>query len=112
MKYDSRFTMYEKMQNARKRSGLFVNRKSIFVNQQPQGFTLVEMIVSVAIFMFVMVIAIGSLVSIIGADRKAQSIQSVADNLQFALDDMSRSVRTGIGFSCSPPEDTYGNCPL
>lgn len=66
-----------------------------------KGFTLVEMIVSIAIFMFVMVIAVGSLVAIVGANRKAQAVQAVVDNLRFALDDMSRVMRTGTEYHCS-----------
>jgi Tfp pilus assembly protein PilE len=75
-----------------------------------KGFTLIEMIVAVAIFMFVMIVAVGSLVSIIAADRKAQSIQAVADNLQFALDDMSRIVRTGTRYNCTTANG--GDCSL
>lgn len=65
------------------------------------GFTLIEMIVSVAIFMFVMLVAVGSLVALVGANRKAQSISAIVDNLRFALDDVSRTVRTGYEYNCS-----------
>lgn len=65
-----------------------------------KGFTLIEMIVAVGIFMFVMMIAVGSLVAIVGADRKAQAIEAVTDNLRFAIDDISRTVRTGTNYYC------------
>lgn len=95
-----------------------VGRLSYVVGHQRKtrvlpGFTLIEMIVSVAIFMFVMVIAVGSLVSIVGAGRKAQSIEAVVDNLRFALDEVSRVVRTGTEFNCSENISVEGvqDCP-
>ncbi|MGH7141752.1 MAG: PilW family protein [Minisyncoccia bacterium] len=68
--------------------------------QANRGFTLIEMIVAVGLFMLVMVIAVGSLVSIVAADRKAESIESVVDNLRFAIDDISRETRTGTEYYC------------
>lgn len=46
-----------------------------------KGFTLVEMIVAIFVFSVVMVISTGALVSIIGANRKAQSVKSVMNNV-------------------------------
>src|SRR5579872_2581420 len=66
-----------------------------------RGFTLIELMVSVGLFMIVMLISIGALVSMANADRKAQSIQVVIDNLDFALDDMSRIIRTGTTYHCT-----------
>ncbi len=65
-----------------------------------RGFTLIEMLVSVAIFSIVMVIALGSLLAMSESDRKAQSLKSVINNLNFSLDAMSRSIRTGINYHC------------
>jgi type II secretory pathway pseudopilin PulG len=53
------------------------------------------MLIATAIFMFVMLIAVGSLVSMVNADRKAQSVAVITDNLRFAIDDVSRTIRTG-----------------
>ncbi len=65
-----------------------------------RGFTLVELLVSVMIFTAVMLVAIGSLLSMVDANRKAQSIKSAVNNLSFALDAMSRQVRTGSTIHC------------
>ncbi len=65
------------------------------------GFTLIEMLVSISIFMVVMTVAAGSMVSIMDGNRKAQAIKSVMDNLSFALEGISKSARTGSGFSVS-----------
>jgi prepilin-type N-terminal cleavage/methylation domain-containing protein len=66
-----------------------------------RGFTLVEMIVSLAIFSVVAVIAIGALLKVIDANKKAQSIQSSVTNLNFAMESMSRDLRTGTNYYCS-----------
>jgi prepilin-type N-terminal cleavage/methylation domain-containing protein len=64
------------------------------------GFTLIEMLVSVALFSVVMVMALGALLSLSTADRKAQALKSTVDNLNFALDSMSRAIRTGSNYHC------------
>lgn len=64
------------------------------------GFTLVEMIVAIFVFSVVMVIATGALVSIMGANRKAQSVKSVMNNVAFSLDSMTRALRVGTEYDC------------
>ncbi len=65
-----------------------------------RGFTLIEMLVSVALFSVVMVVALGALLSMSVAIRRAEAINSAVNNLSSALDSMSRSVRTGTTFHC------------
>jgi prepilin-type N-terminal cleavage/methylation domain-containing protein len=65
-----------------------------------KGFTLIEIIVSLAIFSVVAVIAIGALVRVTSANRQAQAIQSGVNNVSFILDAMSREMRVGTGFKC------------
>ena len=66
-----------------------------------KGFTLIEIIVSLAIFSVVAVIAIGALVRVTSANRQAQSIQSGVNNVNFVLDTMSREMRVGTNFVCN-----------
>lgn len=65
-----------------------------------RGFTLIEMLVSVAIFSVVMVMALGALLSLSTASRKTQALKSAVDNLSFGIESMSRSMRTGYNFHC------------
>ena len=58
------------------------------------------MIVSLAIFAVVAVIAVGALVRVVGANRRAQSMQAAATGLNFALDAMSREIRVGAHYHC------------
>ncbi len=67
-----------------------------------KGFTLIELMVSVAIFSMVMVVALGALLSISAQERKAETLKTVMTNLDFALDSMSRSIRTGLNYQCNP----------
>src|SRR3989338_1985894 len=70
------------------------------IRNTARGFTLVEMIVSVALFATVMLVSVGALLSLMGANRKAQALQSVMNNLNVALDGMVRSIRMGSNYHC------------
>ena len=70
------------------------------VESTRDGFSLIEVVVSLAIFSITMVIITGALLSIIGANRKAQSLQSVMGNLNFAVESMMRDMRTGTLYHC------------
>jgi len=84
------------------------------------GFTLIEMLVSVAIFSVAMVIVVGSLVSLNDAARKARTIRIATDNLSAAVDSMSRTIRMGIDYHCeltngaapTGPLRAPQNCPM
>ena len=65
-----------------------------------RGFTLLEMIVSTTVFVFVMLMIIGSLISLTDASRKARSVRIVLDNLSAAIDSMSRNIRMGSYYHC------------
>ena len=65
------------------------------------GFTLIEMIVSLAVFSFVVTIAIGALLMLMSASKRLQGEQSVMTNLSFALDAMTREIRTGTFYYCA-----------
>ena len=75
------------------------------VLKSDKGFTLVEMIVAVALFAVVMLISVGTLLALVGANRKAQALQSVINNLNITLDGMVRAIRMGGNFHCG--EGTY-----
>lgn len=65
-----------------------------------RGFTLIEMMVAVALFSVVMTISVGALLALVDANRKAQALQSVMNNLNVALDGMVRNVRMGTAYHC------------
>ena len=92
------------LQSLKKRFGFPVNYQLSTVNLS-SGFTLIELLVSIFIFSMVMMIAVGSLLSMVDANRKAQTIKSAVNNLSFGLDGMSRAIRVGTNFRCSTSAD-------
>jgi len=70
------------------------------------GFTLIEMMVAVSLFAIVMTISVGALLSLVDANRKAQALQSVMNNLNVTLDGMVRNIRMGITYHCDDANET------
>jgi prepilin-type N-terminal cleavage/methylation domain-containing protein len=65
-----------------------------------KGFTLVEIIISMMIFSIVAVVALAALIKIIDANKKAQTTHDAVTNLSFALDSMSREMRSSSSYYC------------
>jgi prepilin-type N-terminal cleavage/methylation domain-containing protein len=65
------------------------------------GFTLIEMIVSLGVFSIVVMIAVGALLMLVATNEQLQGEQSVMTNLSFALDSMTREIRTGTHYYCT-----------
>lgn len=70
------------------------------------GFTLIEVMVAVSIFTIVMVVALGAILSIVNANRKAQALHTVINNVNLAIETMTRDLRTGYNYKCGPTADT------
>lgn len=79
-----------------------------------KGFTLVELMVSVSVFTLVMVICMGSILTVLDANRKSQNLRTVMDNLNSSLEGMTRQIRFGKNYHCgttgvlSQPMDCAG----
>jgi prepilin-type N-terminal cleavage/methylation domain-containing protein len=67
-----------------------------------KGFTLIELMVSVAIFAIVLVIALGSILTILDSNRKARTLTEVMSNINFSLESMTRSIKTGVNPQYDP----------
>lgn len=77
------------------------------------GFTLVEMIVSVGIFAVAMIFVAGALLAVVAGNKEAQAIKSAIVNLDFALDDMVRTIKTGYDYDCNPvTAGVFEDCPI
>lgn len=66
-----------------------------------RGFTILEMMVALALFTIVMTIAAGSFLSLIGGSSQLQGEQQTMTSLNFAMDSMTREIRTGTHYYCS-----------
>ena len=81
-----------------------------------KGFSLVEMVVAVALFAVIMLVAVGALLSLVDANRKACTLESVMNNLNISLDSMVRSMRMGSHYNCGatliPDPSTGADCEV
>ena len=84
-------------------------KRSTSVVRDERGFSLIEIMVAVSLFAVVMTISVGSLLSLIEANRKAQALNSVINNLNFALENMSRNIRVGNTYHCSTSTSVPAN---
>jgi len=82
--------------------------KNYFTSNK-SGFTLIEIIVSLALFSVVVTIAVGALLILIASNRQLQDEQSVLSNLSFALDSMTREIRTGSNYYCAGGGSSFGS---
>jgi prepilin-type N-terminal cleavage/methylation domain-containing protein len=76
-----------------------------------KGFTLVETLVSLGIFVVVMTAAVSSLVVVNNAALRAQQMRTLLDNINFAMDSMVRTVRTAEGVACGSSINA-SDCPI
>lgn len=76
---------------------------------QNKGFTLIEMIVSLGVFTFVILIALSSFLAVLAAQRKAAAIGNVQENLRFAVEMMLKDIRVGTSYYCADTIDSFGN---
>ncbi len=69
-------------------------------NSRTSGFTLIETMVAISIFTIVVTIGLGALLQINGAYSKSRLTRSAMDNLNFALESMTREIRIGSTYHC------------
>lgn len=75
-----------------------------------KGFTLIEVIISISIFIVVMVVSATAMLAVVSANRKAHAQKSIMDNISFALETISRSARFGSEYSCAANPANTTNC--
>ena len=79
-----------------------------------RGFTIIELIVAVSLFIVVSLVSMGALLSIVDVNRKAQSTKSILNNLSFSIESMSKAMRVGSTYHCGSsgfidtPQDCLG----
>ena len=84
-----------------------VNGKLIIMKKL-SGFSLVEIIVSLAIFSFIMTSVIGITISLTKAEQKIQAQLFLAQAASMAIDNMSRELRYGYNYTGST-QTAYDN---
>lgn len=62
------------------------------------GFTLLEMVVSLGIFSVLIILALGIVLGVSNAQLKAANIQAIQDNIRFSLELITKELRTGTNY--------------
>ncbi len=70
------------------------------ISEKKRGFTLIEMIVSVAIFSLVVVVSTGAIFTIIRTNQKVQTIKTVMESLNFTIESVNRVLRFSTDYHC------------
>lgn len=70
-----------------------------------RGYTLIELIIAVGLFSIIMTLASGAYFIMIDTNRRTQSIAAGVNDLAFALETMTRSIRTGASYACNGAGD-------
>ena len=65
-----------------------------------EGFTLIEMLTAVSLFLVIMTISMGAILNVFDINKKSESMKTVMDNLNFSLETMSREMRFGTNYNC------------
>ena len=84
-------SMYSKMKYKNRKSG--------------KGFTLIELLVSMAVFTTVVLISMGSILSVFDANQKSKTLRSVMDNINLTMEGMTRTIRFGKNYHCGSAGD-------
>ena len=79
------------------------------------GFTLIELMVALGVFIIIATIATGGFVSALRSQRQVAALISANNNVSLALEQMAREIRTGRNFcepsSCPPSQLSFYNAP-
>jgi len=64
------------------------------------GFTIIETMIAISIFLIVIVIGMGALLNANLIHQKSRDMRSIMDNLSFVMEDISNNLRTGFEYRC------------
>lgn len=81
------------------------------MNYRRQGFTLIEMLISISILMLFLGLVASSYAQLVAANRKAKNIQEIYANVRLVFDTLASDIRTGsFDFNCIDPAQLEPNC--
>ncbi len=79
-------------------------------SEASRAFTLIELMVSIALFSIVVVVVAAAYLNLLKLDKDARATVQIANNLNFVIDTMSREIRTGKNYGCNGTQGQ--NCPF
>lgn len=81
-------------------------------NKFMEGFTIIETMIAIAIFLIVVVLGIGALLNAHLINKKSQDMRSIMDSLSFSMEDMGRNIRIGFNYQCLEKGLSYSQLDL
>lgn len=75
------------------------------------GYTIIELIVSMGLFLAAVLMASSSFLGVMSANRKALAMRTAMDNLNFAIESMTRDMKTGTAYHCGSSAFAFINEP-
>lgn len=90
----------------------------MFINNQQKnnsGFTLIELMVATSLFVVIMLSSMSALFMLLGESKNSRALRFAMDNVNFAMDSMTRSIRMGSNYYCvedgfkMPTSNTIGD---
>lgn len=78
-----------------------LNKNNQILNK---GFSLIEIMISTAIFTFVMVVAIGAFMTSSHGAKESKALRVAMDNINFAMDNVTRELRVGSSYNDNSPK--------
>ena len=79
-------------------------------NHTKKGFTLIEIMASLALFSVVVLVCTAALLALINVNKKAQAIQAVMNDLNVTIDGMVRNMREGSVYNCGGTTAAATDC--
>ena len=79
------------------------------LQRQQSGFTLIEVMIASALFVVIMVVSIGGLLSVYKTYQVNRGMREIVDNLNTVMEDMSRNIRLGKDFTCIEGSQRVGS---
>lgn len=71
------------------------------VTTKEQGFTIIEVMISIALFTVIVLVGMTALINAANLHNKTAKVRSILDNMSFVMEDMSRNLRTGDTYVCT-----------
>ena len=68
--------------------------------QKNKGFTIIETMIAVSLFLVVVTLGLGTLLNANLLHKKSDNMRSIMDGLSFVVDDISTNLRTGYHYHC------------
>src|SRR3989338_5225602 len=78
-------------------------------SQKKGGFTIIETMIAISLFLVVVIIGMNSLLSANVAHQKSADMRSILDNMNFIMEDMAKNLRTGFNYYCITGNDNLLN---